>query len=802
MAIGFTAIANANMAAAIKKVSIARGYDVRDHVLVSFGGAGAQHACAIARELGIRTVLQHPHAGVLSAFGIGMADVSKFAERDVGKIYSTEEVRQLEPVFDAMADELRGLIVAEGIPPASILAPRCLLDLRYQGQDSVITVPCPADGDYAAEFERQHKQLYGFTFPHRAIEIFAARVELTGQTQKADAATQSVQPRRPKPCRRTQAYFDGAWHPTAVFHRSELRPGDTIDGPAIVVEPVSTIVVEPGWQAQVSERDDIVLTDRTGSQKKIDVGTEVDAVMLELFNNRFASIAEQMGATLQKTSLSTNVKERLDFSCALFTPEGSLVVNAPHIPVHLGAMGETVRRLIGDFADMRPGDVFITNDPYRGGSHLPDVTVVTPVFDERDERILFFTASRAHHAEIGGIMPGSMPPFSKFLAEEGVLIRAFRLVQGERSSEEKLRQLLSQGPYPSRAVEENIADINAQVAANQTGVQLLRYLVEQYGLETVQAYMGHIQKAAENMMRRALLKIRAGEHRFADTLDNGARIAVRIEVRHSDDGGEALVDFAGTGPVLADNLNANCAIVRSAVLYCFRCLIEEDIPLNDGVLVPVKIKVPDNCLLNPPALEDPARCAAVAGGNVETSQRVVDVVLGALGVAAASQGTMNNFLFGRPASGTNKGFGYYETICGGAGAGPGFAGASGVHTHMTNTRITDPEVMEDRYPVLVRQFAIRADSGGAGKYPGGNGVVREIEFLAALEASLLTNRRVTAPYGLSGGNDGARGRNLLQRRGQDEVEELGSTVQFQAEAGDRLTIQTPGGGGFGTAEPS
>ena len=797
LADGFTKIANANMSAAIKKVSIARGYDVRDHVLVSFGGAGAQHACAIARELGIRSVLQHPYAGILSAYGIGMADVRRFAARDVGKTYSPESVAEIEPLFLEMQKRLRAEVVAEGIAPTRILPPRRLLDLRYHGQDSTITVDRPNDGDYAAEFERRHKRLYGFVFPGRGVQIHAARVEVVGAIDKPVSAPRTLVPREPTPMHRSKAYFDGEWHDSAVFRREPLQPGDAIEGPAIIIESISTVVVEPGWKAELTENDDLLLTDLQGSLRKLDLGTEVDAVTLELFNNQFASIAEQMGATLQKTSLSTNVKERLDFSCALFTPVGDLVVNAPHIPVHLGAMGETVKRLLADVPVMRPGDVFVTNDPYRGGSHLPDVTVITPVFEAAGAQVLFFTASRAHHADIGGITPGSMPPFSKSLAEEGVLIRTFRLVQGERSSEEELRRLLEDAPYPSRSVDENIADINAQVAANQTGVDLLGGLVSRYGLATVQAYMGHIQRAAENKMRRALLKIPAGRHEFSDSLDNGAVIAVRIDVRHDDDGGAATVDFTGTDPRLEGNLNANTAIVRSAVLYCFRCLIDEDIPLNDGVLAPVEIHVPEGCLLNPIPSDDPAQCPAVVGGNVETSQRVVDVVFGALGVVAASQGTMNNFLFGRAADGARPGFGYYETIGGGSGAGPGFAGASAVHSHMTNTRITDPEVMEDRYPVRVRRFGIRHGSGGAGQQRGGDGIVREIEFLEPLVISLLTNRRLTAPYGLAGGASGVKGANLLIRRDANAPEDLGSAAQIPTGAGDILRIETPGGGGYG-----
>jgi 5-oxoprolinase (ATP-hydrolysing) len=818
LAAGFTAIANANMIAPIKKVSIARGYDVRDYCLVSFGSAGAQHACAIARELGIRRILLNPFGGVLSAYGIGMADVTKFGERHVGRPYrdvipdgdgaDPERDGELEELFTAMHQDLRAQVEAEGIAPDRMRPARRLLDLRYVGQDSTITVPRPPDGDYRSEFQARHQQLYGFTFPGREVEVQAARMELVGETEKPASDTYGVRERRPRARERTRAYFDGRRHHTAVFERHELAPGDRIAGPAIIIEPVCTLVVEPGWTAEVTEHNDVLLSHDGSLRQAVDIGTEVDPIMLELFNNHFASIAEQMGTTLQKTALSTNVKERLDFSCAIFTAAGDLVVNAPHIPVHLGAMSECVKRLIEDVPAMRPGEVYVTNDPFRGGSHLPDVTVVTPVFaDDSDaaggEAPIFFTASRAHHAEIGGITPGSMPPFSTTLAEEGVLIRHFRLVKDDRSSEAELHDILADAPYPSRSVHENIADINAQVAANQAGVAQLREMVARYRLDVVQAYMDHIQRAAENKTRAALLKIAEGEHRFEDQLEDGSTIRVTIRVRHVERngrlGGEATIDFTGTDPVVDGNLNANSAIVSSAVIYCFRCLIDEDIPLNAGVLVPLEIVLPPDCLLNPSPTADPADLPAVVGGNVETSQRVVDVILGALGVVAASQGTMNNFIFGRSGTGDAPGFGYYETICGGAGAGPTFDGADAVHTHMTNTRLTDPEVLEDRYPVRLRRFAIRRGSGGDGRHRGGDGIIREVEFLAPLEVSLLTSRRNSRPYGLAGGGPARSGRNVLNP-GAPSEQELPGAFLAEVDAGDVLRIETPGGGGMGAAD--
>jgi 5-oxoprolinase (ATP-hydrolysing) len=889
LAVGFEAVANANMAAAIRKVSVARGHDVRGDVLVSFGGAGGQHACALARELGIRTILQHPYAGILSAYGIGMAEVRKFAERHVGRPLSDDTLVSLEPLFLELEKELRTQVEAEGVPSARIEPARRLLDLRYLGQDAAISVPAPFGGDWRAEFERRHRGLYGFIHPTRTVEILALRLEVAGATWRPEAALLDRAGRDGKPERVVRTRFASGWRETPVHPRDRLIPGRSIVGPAIITESLSTVVVEPGWSARLTEAGDLLLelegesdpatsstssSDLAGaatvdavSDRKMsptagngDAEEPVDPVLLELFNNRFASIAEQMGETLRRTSLSTNVKERLDFSCAVFTATGGLVVNAPHIPVHLGAMGRTVECLIRDVPDLAPGDVLVTNDPYRGGSHLPDVTVVTPVFAP-DGELLFFTGSRAHHAEIGGIVPGSMPPFSTRLAEEGVLIRAFRLVERGVGHDAEFRDLLTSAPYPSRSPDENLADVHAQVAANRVGADLLLEMLATQGRERTLGYMGHIRAAAATKMRRALGRLPVGARRFEDRLDNGRAIAVTITIRHDVDArgapiGFATVDFTGTGPVSDDNQNANPAIVRSAVLYSFRCLIDEDIPLNDGVLDPVTIIVPEGTLLSPPADPDPARCPAVGGGNVETSQRVVDVVLGALGVAAASQGTMNNFLFGRPPEPGRPGFGYYETIGGGGGAGPGFVGASAVHTHMTNTRITDPEVLEARYPVRVRQFSIRRGSGGAGRFAGGDGMIRELEFLEPLDVSLVTNRRQLAPFGLAGGSPGSPGRNRWlratdrasnasasvdsaraetpsfettsaravpvdppNRAGASTAaasrvtrppvpsvgpvpdgagfEDLASSVQTRLAAGDILRLETPGGGGYG-----
>jgi 5-oxoprolinase (ATP-hydrolysing) len=757
-------------------------------------------------------VLIHPLASLLSAYGIGLADVRRFGERSVLKPYSSEQVAELEKLFVELEQTARVDVAAEGIALERIKPPIRSLDLRYAGVEATIRVACPPDGDYAAKYEELHRLLYGYAHSGRKLEITTARVEVVGLTTEPPTDPQPLVTRQPIASDTQQAWFGDQFVETPVFFREHLHPGDEIHGPALISEPSSTIVVDAGWAARVLARGEVVLEasdDKTVSRlSAVGDRQSADPVLLEIFNNLFASIAEQMGITLQMTSCSTNVKERLDFSCAIFDPSGNLVVNAPHIPVHLGAMSETVKRVIADNPDefglrsaecgvetrhyahctphSRLPTVFVTNDPYRGGSHLPDVTVVTPVRDVTGE-LIFFTASRAHHAEIGGILPGSMPPFSKHLGDEGVLIRNFKLVDGGVSREDDLKTLLLSGTHPTRSVNDNLADIRAQVAANNIGVNLLRELVEKQSLEVVQAYMRHIQVAAATKMRLALSALPDGRYERVDHLDDGSPIQATITIA----GASATVDFTGTGPVLASNLNANRAIVTAAVMYVFRCLINEDIPLNGGVLEPITIVVPE-CLLNPPEHPDPAQNAAVVGGNVETSQRVVDVLLGALGLAAASQGTMNNLTFG------DATFGYYETICGGSGATPNANGADAVHTHMTNTRLTDVEVIERRYPVRVHEFSIRRGSGGAGEHHGGDGIVRRIEFLKPLNVSLLTERRGPyPPFGLNGGQSGSLGCNTLTKAGTAEGIDLGGKAQISVQPGDVLTIETPGGGGCG-----
>lgn len=821
LAQGFVDIANTTMARAIRKISVARGYDPADYALVTFGGAGAQHACQLARSLGMTHVLSHPYAGILSAYGIGLADVRRLKEQSVLKPLSDETLSNVASLFEELQQSAHQEVVAEGISPDFIDPPTRSLELRYSGIEGTILIEEPSDSrslnskleSYAAAYADRHSQLYGYVREGRPLEVVSARIEVVGRRPDPVDVEQPTVTRQPKPTEWTQTWFDAQSCRTGIYLREQLHAGDSIVGPAIICEPTSTVIVDPGFVATILSRGEIVMQDRqqTGSSTAVTslADTAADPVKVEIFNHLFASIAEQMGIALQQTSLSTNVKERLDFSCGIFSASGDLVVNAPHIPVHLGAMSETVRRILADNPDLKPGDVFVTNDPYRGGSHLPDVTVVTPVHDETTSELLFVTASRAHHAEIGGIVPGSMPPFSKTLAEEGVLIRNFKLHSQHppRSYEAELRTLLTSGPYPSRAPDDNLADVAAQVAANHTGASQLRQLVERQSWPVVKAYMGHIQAAASAKMRLALRgltntsiaietavqtrhsSLATRDFSHTDHLDDGTPICATITI----EGDTATVDFTGTGPVLATNLNANRAIVTAAVLYVFRCLIRDDIPLNSGVLEPVKVILPE-CLLNPPAHADPAQCAAMVGGNVETSQRVVDVLLGALGAAAASQGTMNNLTFG---DGT---FGYYETICGGSGATPTAEGADAVHTHMTNTRLTDPEVIERRYPVRIHEFSIRRGSGGAGQHRGGDGITRKIEFLKPLRVSLLTERRGPyAPFGLDGGQSGALGENSLQRADGSLAVDLGGKVSIDIAAGDMLTIQTPGGGGYGAA---
>jgi 5-oxoprolinase (ATP-hydrolysing) len=755
-------------------------------VLVAFGGAAAQHACAIARSLGIRRILLHPLAGILSAHGISVADVRRFGERSVLEPLTAETLDRLEPTFGEIERRLRGEVLDAGVASEDLTAPLRLLDLRYADEHTPITITRPDDGDWAGAFARMHQQLYGHVHRDRTIEVATLRVEQTGHMPKPTPRTAEPIDRVPEPAGTTTVYFDAEPHNTPRYERSQLHPGDRITGPAIIYEDLTTVVIDPGWNAVMTERFDLVLSDEQPHGRTPSRSTECDPIRLELFNNHFTHIATQMGVTLQRTSLSVNVKERLDFSCAVLDAEGRLVVNGPHMPVHLGAMGATVRGLIDRVDDLRPGDAYLTNDPDLGGSHLPDLTVMTPVFDPSGKELRFFTASRAHHAEVGGLRPGSTFPWPKNLAEEGVVFRNLRLARGGGFDERALRDALRDAPYPSRSPDENVADVRAALAANTLGAHELSALIDRHTWPVVRAYMGHIRDAAADKCRAMIRTIGDGRYELSDQLDDGAPLCLAVTV----DGDRMAVDFTGTGPVNDNAFNANRAIVSAALLYCLRCIIDEDVPLNSGVLEPIDLIVPRG-MLDPPACDDPRQHAAVAAGNVELSQRVTDLFFGALGVLAACQGTMNNFVFG---DGT---FGYYETICGGAGAGPDFDGADAIHTHMTNTRLTDVEVLERRYPVRVRSFTIRRGSGGAGRHHGGAGVVREVEFLQPLQVSLMTQRRRQGPFGLAGASPGEPGRNTLRRAGSASDEALGALAQFDVQPRDVLTIHTPGGGGYG-----
>ncbi len=778
---GFLRIAVENMANAIKTISVQRGYDVTGYTLVSFGGAGGQHACLVADALGMTTVFLHPMAGVLSAFGMGLADIRALKERAVEAPLDAELNTTLMGFLDILEQEGRAEVLAQGVDPHAIHAlPK--VHLRYQGSDTAFVLDFADHAGLVAAFEAAHRQRYGFIMDGKPLVVEAVSVEVVGAGPAVEDQPLAVTREGPlAPVERVRVVSGGTVHDTPVYDRAALVPGDRIDGPALILEPTGTNMVEPGWRAEFTAKGHLLLTRVQPRPKAVAVGTEADPVMLEVFNNLFMSIADQMGAVLANTAHSVNIKERLDFSCALFDAEGGLIANAPHVPVHLGSMGDSVRAVIRTHgASMRPGDSFVLNAPYNGGTHLPDVTVITPVWQQG--RVLFYVGSRGHHADIGGITPGSMPPHSTRVEEEGVLLDNIPLVQDGRFREAEMVALLSGGPHPARNIPQNLADLQAQLAANAKGAQELGRMVEQFGLQTVQAYMRHVQDNAEESVRRVLAGLADG--RFRVEMDDGSVIAVAVTVDRA--ARTARVDFTGTSPQRPGNMNAPKAITRAAVLYVFRCLVDDPIPLNEGCLKPIELVIPEGSMLAP------VYPAAVVAGNVETSQAVVDCLMGALGAMAGSQGTMNNFTFG------NERHQYYETIAGGSGAGPGFDGASAVQTHMTNSRLTDPEVLEWRYPVLVEEFSVRRGSGGQGRWTGGDGVVRRIRFREAMTAAILSNRRAIAPFGLAGGGEAKPGRNAVIRA-NGRVEELPGTARADLLPGDAMLIETPGGGGYGSA---
>jgi 5-oxoprolinase (ATP-hydrolysing) len=796
----FIELAVSSMCEAVKRISVERGHDVREYTLSAFGGAAGQHACAIADQLAMNDVFVHSHAGVLSAYGIGMADRRVLRERTLDLPLEAETLAALEGALEALARIAREELETQHPDAGASIATLRRAHIKYEGTDTTLAIAAGSLDSMRAEFEATYQRRFSFLAPRQRLIVEAVSVEAVSP---GDAPAEEPKPPSPRtrplaPARRVEALFAGKRCATPLFVRAELRPGDEIEGPAIVAEANATTVIEPGWRAVVNELDHLVLRRSAPRQSRVAIGTRVDPAQLEIFNRLFMSIAEQMGQRLQNCAHSVNIKERLDFSCALFDRAANLIANAPHIPVHLGSMGPSVQAVMRAHGDrLTPGDVYVVNDPYHGGTHLPDVTVITPVFDRSGRELLFHVASRGHHADIGGMTPGSMPPASTHVEQEGVLLTCFKLVAGEGSDrpgrlrEAECREILASGPYPARNPDQNLADLKAQIAANEKGRDELQRMVDRYGLDVVRAYMRHVRSNAEESVRRVIDVLRDGA--FECALDNGARIVVRISVDRT--ARSATIDFTGSSPELPNNFNAPSSIARAAVLYVFRTLVDDEIPLNAGCLEPLRIVIPDGSMLAP------TYPAAVVAGNVETSSCITNALYGALGVLASAQNTMNNFTFG------NARYQYYETLAGGSGAGivdvaagatssHGFDGASVVQTHMTNSRLTDPEVLELRYPVRLESYEIRTGSGGKGRWRGGDGARRRLRFLEPMTASIVANDRLRGPWGLAGGSPGSPGRSWVERS-DGRVEDLAHIASVEMEAGDVFVIETPGGGGFG-----
>jgi 5-oxoprolinase (ATP-hydrolysing) len=778
---GFLAIAVAKMAEAIKTISVARGYDVTRYALNCFGGAGGQHACDVADALAISTVLIHPFSSLLSAYGMGLADIAAQRAQGVDEPLRIDALVRVAAIADQLSIAAVAEVEGQGVVHEAIKVHR-RAQLRYSGSDTTIEVPLSTPAAMRRAFESAHKSRFGFIDRDKAIVIEAVSVEAVGGAARLAERTHPLASSAPPiPARATRLYSHGAWRNANVFLREALSVGAQVDGPALIIEPHQTIVVEHGWRSAITPKNHVVMTRVEPMARREAIGSKADPVMLEIFNHLFMSIAEQMGVTLQNTAYSVNIKERLDFSCAFFDREGRLVANAPHMPVHLGSMDRSVESIIRDNQGrIRPGDVFALNAPYNGGTHLPDITVCTPVFDERGETILFWTASRGHHADIGGTAPGSMSPLATSIHEEGVYIDNFLLVDRGRFRERELYALLKSGRYPARNPLQNVNDLKAQIAANEKGVRELKRMVETFSLEVVEAYMGHVQDNADESVRRVLDKLADGE---AESLsDQGAIIKVKISV--DKEKREATVDFTGTSPQQASNFNAPEPVTRAAILYVFRVMVDDDIPMNAGCLRPIRIIVPEGSMLSP------KYPAAVVAGNVEVSQMVTNALFAALSAMSSSQGTMNNFTFG------DATYQYYETICSGAPAGPGFDGASAVHVHMTNSRLTDPEVLESRFPVMLEDFHIRRGSGGKGQWRAGDGTLRRVRFLRPMSAAILSGYRTVANPGVAGGSDGELGRNSV-RRNDGSIEILPGCAETKVEAGEAIEIVTPTGGGWG-----
>ncbi|MBB4349691.1 hydantoinase B/oxoprolinase family protein [Aliirhizobium cellulosilyticum] len=784
---GFLAIAVENMANAVKKISVQRGYDVTHYALTCFGGAGGQHACLTADALGISTVLIHPFSGILSAYGMGLADIRATRQRTVSEGLSVA-LASLVPVRDELTAAVLGEMKSQGVAETDIEVLH-RAHLRYQGTDTTLSIAVSDTEEMTAAFETAHKKQFGFIFENREIIFEAYEVEAIGGGADSSEPEFALETAVPTSTEATKFFSGGAWRDAPIYRRAYISPGARANGPCLIVEPHQTIVVEDGWAFEITKLNHVVLKRVAELSHAKAVGTQADPVLLEVFNNLFMSIAEQMGVTLQNTASSVNIKERLDFSCAVFDENGALVANAPHMPVHLGSMDRSVESIIAqNKGRIRPGDVFALNAPYNGGTHLPDITVVTPVFDEAGEKILFYVASRGHHADVGGTAPGSMTPLATTVDEEGVLFDNVLLVDRGRFDEAGITKLLSDHPYPARNVAQNVADLRAQIAANEKGVHEMREMISQFGLDVVQAYMGHVQDNAEESVRRVLEKL--GDAEFSYATDQGSTIRVKITVDREKR--EATVDFTGTSEQKKNNFNAPEPVTRAAVLYVFRVMVESSIPMNAGCLKPIRIIVPDGSMLKP---QYPA---AVVAGNVETSQHVTNALFGALGAIAASQGTMNNLTFG------NATYQYYETLCSGSPAGrfndgTGFAGTDAVHVHMTNSRLTDPEILETRYPVLLEDFHIREASGGRGGFSAGDGTKRTIRFLEKMDCAILSSHRTIKPHGLAGGGEGELGLTTV-RRLDGSVEELAGCAQTLIEAGEAVTVVTPTAGGYLAAE--
>ncbi|MGN6461065.1 MAG: hydantoinase B/oxoprolinase family protein [Pseudolabrys sp.] len=779
---GFIKIAVENMANAIKKISVQRGYDVTRYALNCFGGAGGQHACLVADALGMTKVLIHPFSSLMSAFGMGLADIRATRQQAIELPFGTKGIATLTREGKRLGREAVREVTSQGVPAKSV---KCIVraHLRYAGTDTPLTVNAGTAKKMQAGFEKAHKSRFSFIDRTKDIVIEAVSVEAIGggarfrETKKAARRAPA-----PKPAQRTRFFSGGQWHRAGVYTRDQLKPGMRVAGAAIIVEPHQTIVVEPGWQAELTAKNHLVLTRIKALKRKHAVGTKADPIMLEVFNNLFMSIAEQMGVSLQNTAYSVNIKERLDFSCAVFAADGTLVANAPHMPVHLGSMDRAVETIIRENkGKIRPGDVYAINAPYNGGTHLPDITVCTPVFDDSNRKILFWVASRGHHADVGGISPGSMSPNATTITEEGVYIDNLKLVDRGRFLEKELMAVLTGAAYPARNPLQNVNDLKAQIAANEKGIQELRKMVAQFSLPVVKAYMQHVQDNAAESVRRVIDRLH--DSSFSVEMDQGTVIKVRIAVDKKKR--ELTVDFTGTSEQQNSNFNAPEPVARAAVLYVFRVMVDDDIPMNGGCLRPIRIIIPRKTMLSP---EYPA---AVVAGNVEVSQEVTNALFGALGALSSSQGTMNNLNFG------NATYQYYETICSGSPAGPGFPGTDAVQVHMTNTRLTDPEVLEFRYPVLLEDFHIRSGSGGRGEWNAGDGILRVIRFLETMECTILSSHRRVPPFGLAGGEDGQVGRNAVRRK-DGSVEMLKGADATMIGPGEAIMIQTPTAGGYGT----